>query len=120
MEHGTHVESESFCERIAKERNCSPELIRAIGTDYLRRLHELAVKEGLGASMFAAYFEIGDLAAWHFGGILEVASGQAPGELVETYKRMDPTMRRFRWILDQWEFELKSSPGENPEECNHA
>jgi hypothetical protein len=56
-----------FCERIAKERNCPPELVRAITTECLAELHEAAFKQGIGVALWAAYWELGPLGAWHFG-----------------------------------------------------
>jgi len=101
-----------FTERISKERNCTPELARAIVTDCLAALHESAVKHGIGTALVGAYWELGPLPAWHFGGILARAAECGPGELIEHYKRLDPTMGRFRSILDQWEREIKSERGE--------
>jgi hypothetical protein len=101
-----------FTERISKERNCTPELVRAIVTDCLAALHESTVKHGIGTALVGAFWELGDLSAWHFGGILASAAENDPGELIEHYQRLDPTMKRFRQILDQWEYELKIERGE--------
>ena len=102
-----------FTERISKERNCTPELVKAIVTDCLAALPESTVKHGIGTALIGAYWELGPLPAWHFGGILARAAECDPGELIEHYKRLDPTMGRFRSILDQWEYELKSERGED-------
>jgi hypothetical protein len=96
-----------FTERIAKERNCSPELVRAIVTDCLSSLHESAVKQGIGAAQVGTWFELGALAAYHFGGILVEAGNYEPGELMEQYQRLDPSMERFRGIIDMWKYEVE-------------
>jgi hypothetical protein len=96
-----------FVERVSKERNCSPELVRTIVTDCLAALHESAVKQGIGEALVGAWFELGDLAAYHFGGVLAEAGKHESGELLETYKRLDPSMERFRTIVDQWEHEAE-------------
>src|SRR5947209_8436826 len=93
-----------FTARIAKERNCSPELVRAIVTDTLAVLHESTVKHGIGTALIGTYWQLGPLAAWHFGGLLENAAEHSSGELTEHYKRLDPTMQRYRTIIDQWEY----------------
>jgi hypothetical protein len=102
-----------FTERIAKERNCTPELVRAIVGDCLAALHESTGeawhRDRIGRSLLG----IGGLSAWHFGGILASAAERDPGELIEHYQRLDPTMKRFRQILDQWECELKIERGED-------
>jgi len=102
-----------FTERIAKERNCAPELVRAIFTDCLAALHESTVKQGFGPALIGAYWELGPIAAWHFGCLLNRAAEHDPGYLVEHYKRLDPTMNRFGHIADQWEHELKIERGED-------
>jgi hypothetical protein len=96
-----------FTERIAKERNCSPELVRAIVTDCLSSLHESSVKQGIGDALVGAWFELGPLAAYHFGGLFAEAGKYEPGELLETYQRLDPSMERFRPIIDRWEYEAE-------------
>ena len=96
-----------FTERIAKERNCSPELVRAIVTDCLESLHESDVKQGIGAALVGAWFELGSRAAYHFGGLLADAAGNDPGELIEHYQRLDSSMERFRKIVDMWEYEAE-------------
>lgn len=101
------MEIPRFTQRISRERNCAPELVQAIVTDCLAALHESTVKHGIGTALFGAYWELGPLPAWHFGGILTRAAEHDPGELTEHYKRLDPTMARFRRILDQWEHEIK-------------
>ncbi len=101
-----------FTERVAKERNCTPELIRAIVSDCLSALHESTVKHGIGTALVGVYWELGPLAAWHFGGILGRAAEHDPGELIEHYQRLDCTMERFRGIEEQWEYELKHERGE--------
>ena len=40
-----------FTERVAKERNCTPELVRAIVSDCLSALHESTVKHGIGTAL---------------------------------------------------------------------
>jgi hypothetical protein len=101
------METPRFTERIAKERNCSPELVRAIVTDCLSALHESTVKQGIGAALVGAWWELGSLAAYHFGGLLAEAGKYDPGELLETYQRLDPSMERFRPIIDRWEYEAE-------------
>ena len=96
-----------FTERIVKERNCSPELVRAIVTDCLSSLHESAVKQGIGAAQVVAWFELGALAAYHFGGILLEAGKHEPGELMEQYQRLAPSMERSRGNIDIWENEAE-------------
>jgi hypothetical protein len=59
-----------FTERISKERNSTPELVRAIVTDCLAALHESTVKHGIGTALIGAYWELGPLAAWHSGAFL--------------------------------------------------
>jgi hypothetical protein len=96
-----------FTERMVKERNCEPELVRAILTDFLAELHEVSFKQGLGPAMVMVYWEASALAAWHFGGLICKAAVQGePGELAETYQRLDCTMERFRTIQDRWQYEL--------------
>jgi hypothetical protein len=102
-----------FTERIAKERNCSPELVRAIVTDCLDALHESTVKRGIGTALVGAWFELGPLAAYHFGGILADAAKCDTGELIEHYQRLDSSMERFRTIIDRWEYELERERAEN-------
>jgi hypothetical protein len=64
-----------FTKRMVKERNCTPEFVRAILTDFLAELHEVSFKQGLGQAMVMVYWEAGPLAAWHFGGLIcEAAS----------------------------------------------
>jgi hypothetical protein len=101
------MDTRNFAEHIAKERNCSPELVRAIVTDSLSALHECAVKEGIGKSMVDAYFALGDLAAYHFGGLFAEAGKYETSELLETYQRLDSSMERFRTIVDRWEYEVQ-------------
>jgi hypothetical protein len=69
--------------------------------DCLAALHETGFKQGMGSALFAAYWELGPLAAWHFAGILSEAGKHDPGELLEHYRRLDPSMERFRSLLDQ-------------------
>jgi hypothetical protein len=95
-----------FCERIAKERNCSPELVRAIVGDYMLELHKAAFQQGIGMALWAAYSNIDARGAWHFGCLLaDAADGNEPGELMEHYQRLDSSMRRFVSILDEWKVE---------------
>jgi hypothetical protein len=101
------MDPQYLVERIAKERNCSPELVRAIVTESLAALHEGAVKEGIGISLWVAYMAFGDLAAYHFGGLFAEAGKYETGELLETYQRLDPSMERFRTIVDRWEYEAE-------------
>jgi hypothetical protein len=105
---------QGLIERIAKERNCSIELVRAIVTDSLSALHEGSLKEGIGIAMWAAYFAFGDLAAYHFGGLLTEAARSGPDQLAETYKRLDPSMERFRTIVDRWEYEAERAREADP------
>ena len=111
------VEIPQFLDRVAKERNCSPELVRAIVRDCLSELNETAFKGGIGTALIAAYWELGPLAAWHFGGLLEEATSCDSGELWEHYKRLDSSMKRFATISERWKQELEWSresdePGE--------
>jgi hypothetical protein len=100
------MEIPSFTERIAKQRKCSPELVRAIVTDCLSSLHESVVKQGIGAAQVGAWFELGPQAAWHLGGLLAEATTYEAGELMETYLRLDSSMmHRFRSLLDRWKYE---------------
>ncbi len=94
-----------FTERIAKERNCSPELVCAIASDCFAALHESTFKQGIGAALIGAYWELGPLAAYHFSCILANAAEHDPGELIEHYKRLDPSMARFGTIRNQWDQE---------------
>jgi len=110
------MDPEHLVQRIAKERNCSPELVSAIVTDSLSALHEGAVKEGVGISMWAALLAFGELAAYHLGGLFVEAGKWETGELLETYKFLDPAMERFRAIIDRWEYELKCEREENGEQ----
>jgi hypothetical protein len=96
-----------FLDRVANERNCSPELVRAIVTDCLAELHEASYKGGLGRGLWGAYYELGPLAAWHYLGLLrQAAEAGEPGELEEYYLRIDPSLKRFRTIIDRWDLEL--------------
>ncbi len=99
------MDPQHVVEHIAKARNCSTELARAIVTDCLSALHEGAVKEGIGISRWAAYFAFGDLAAYNLGGLFAEAGKFETGELLETYQRLDPSMERFRTIVERWEYE---------------
>lgn len=95
-----------FCERIAKERNCSQQLVRAIVSEFMLELHKAAVQQGIGMAMLAAYWNIDARGAWHFGCLLaDAADGNEPGELMEHYQRLDSSMRRFASILDEWKVE---------------
>jgi hypothetical protein len=102
----------NFTERIAKERNCSPELVRAIVTDCLESLHESSVKHGIGEALVSAWFELGPLSAYHFGGLFAQAGKYEAGELLETYQRLDPSMERFRAIVERWEYEAERERAE--------
>ena len=92
-----------FLDRIAKERNCAPELVLAIVGDALGKLHEASFKGGVGTALLAAYWELGDQSAWHFCGLLSDATGCEAGELWEHYKRLDPSLSRFSTIARQLE-----------------
>jgi hypothetical protein len=48
-------------ERIAKEHNCAPELVRAIVTDCLSAHHESTVKYGIKTALVGAYRGLGPL-----------------------------------------------------------
>src|SRR5690349_20197766 len=96
----------SFCSELAEERNCSPLLIRVIVIDCLSRLHELAVKQGLGRSIKECRFEFGERATWHLGGLLESASDQNSGYWAEHLERLDPSLKRYAIIMERWRFEL--------------
>ena len=47
-----------FTERIAKERNCTPELVRAIVTDGLATVHGSTVKQDFGPALVRSYWEL--------------------------------------------------------------
>jgi hypothetical protein len=96
-----------LCERIAKERNCSPELVRAITTDFVAAMHEASFKRGIGTALSDAYLELTPVGAWHFMGLLADAAESEPGELIEHYERQDSTLQRFASIAEQWKFELE-------------
>jgi hypothetical protein len=49
---------------------------------------------GIGTSLVGAYWGLGPLAAWHFGGILASAAENEPGGLIEHYQRLDYSMER--------------------------
>lgn len=44
--------------------------------------------------------------------ILANAAEHDPGELIEHYDRLDPSMKRFGTIRDKWKQELKLSRGD--------
>lgn len=94
-----------FLEEIAKERNCSPELVRAIVSDCFSRLHEASFKQGIGTALAAAYFNLDNEAAWHFMGLLCQAAENEPGELSEHYQRLDSSLTRFSSVFEKWEVE---------------
>jgi hypothetical protein len=102
-----------FIERIAKDRNCTPELVRAIVTDCLQSLHESSVKTGIGDALVGACFELGPPAAYHLGGLLVQAGKCETGELLETYQRLDPSLERFQSIVDRWEYEAERERDEH-------
>ena len=98
-----------FTERTARERNCSNELVRAILSDFLLKLHECVVKEGVHRAIVRTYDEVSDRAAWHLMGTLyKAAEDGEPGEILVGLQLMDHTMERFNMsILQQWAYELK-------------
>ena len=104
-----------LCERIAKERNCSPELVRAITTDFIAAMHEASFKGGIGTALFDGYWELGPIGAWHFMGLLADAAESEPGEIIEHYERLDSSLKRFAQITEQWQSELEQER-EHPEE----
>lgn len=95
------------CERIAKARNCSPELVRAIATDFVAAMHETSFKSGIGDALFDAYWELSNEGAWHFMGLLAQAAECESGEIIEHYQRLDGTLKRFARITEQWRLELE-------------
>jgi hypothetical protein len=104
-----------FCSHIAKERNCSPELVRAVLTDCIAQLHETSFKKGLGQALVDAYWELSPLGAWHFMGLLCEAAESEPGEIIEHYQRLDSTLKRFSTIIDRWKFELEQEQAQRQE-----
>ena len=101
------MEIPSFVDRIARERNCTPELVRAITGDCLAALHKSAIKGGMGTALEGAFWELGELSAWHFGGMIVSAAEHDPGELAEHYRYLAPDMKRFYHIIELWKEELE-------------
>ena len=95
-------------ERISLERNCTPELIRAILSDFVGALHETSVKRGVGTVLYDGYWNLTEEGAWHLLGLLCEASQSDRGELTEHYQRMAPELKRFRSILERWKFENRA------------
>jgi hypothetical protein len=92
--------------KISKERNCSQELVRAILTDFLAATHETIFKEQMGTALVDAYWELGELGAYHFMCVISAAAEHSPGYQAEHYKRLDPSLKRFATIRDQWQQEI--------------
>lgn len=105
-----------LCARIAKERNCAPELVQAIATDFVAAMHEASFKVGIGQTLFDAHSELSDEGAWHFMGLLTQAAKCEPGEIIEHYKRLDWTLKRFASITERWQFELEQQREREAEE----
>lgn len=100
-----------FLTRIALERNCSPELVRAIMTDCLGALHEATVKGGRDVGARTAYSELGPLAAWHYVGLLVAAAEDGgPGQLLD---QIDPTLKSFASIRERWRVEIQDQIDEH-------
>src|SRR5215213_93369 len=105
------MEIPPFIERVAANRNCTTEQAQEILTDCLGQLHEASFKGGIGVGLLAAYFELGPLAAWHYMGLLvKAAESGEPGELIEHYQRLDPSLTRFSEITERWSREAGVRP----------
>ena len=100
-----------FIDRISAERNCSPELVRAILTDCLAALHETAFKRGAGTTQIEMFQNLGHLAAYHLTGLLSEAAQYESGEINEQYSRLDHSKDQFWGIRKQWEYELEQEQG---------
>ncbi|MCZ2153559.1 MAG: hypothetical protein LC114_06605 [Bryobacterales bacterium] len=96
-----------IADRIAKERNVQPELVRAIATDVLRALDEVSFKQGLTPAIVECYWEVGNEAAYHLGGLLAESAELEPGEVSENFARLDPSLSRFRTVRDRWTQEME-------------
>lgn len=100
------MSDEYFISRIAGERNCAPELVRAILTDCLAALDETAFKRGIGIIQIELFQNLGHLAAYHLTGLMSEAAQFGSGEIIEQYNRLDHSKEQFKEIREQWEYEL--------------
>jgi hypothetical protein len=99
-----------FVDRIARERNVDPLLIRAVITDLFRELHERIYKDGsYGHALPEILFQFGEEAVYHFGGILIESVGNDGGDfgamVNESIARLGYRLSRFRTTMDKWEME---------------
>jgi len=99
-----------FVDRVSRERNLDPMLIRAVVTDFMRELHERIYKDGgYGHALPEILFQCGDEALYHFGGILIESAGEGctdfGGMVNESIARLGDRLSRFRTIVDRWKME---------------
>jgi hypothetical protein len=109
---------DGFVDRVSRERNVDPMLVRALVTEFLRNLHENIYKdESYHYALLFLLYECGDEAAYHLGGILSQCAGEDrdAGMLVnETVARLGYTLSRYRTVLDKWDVEKKWDEQEKP------
>jgi hypothetical protein len=100
-----------FTERVSGERNVSPDLVRAVITDFLREVHECIYKEeSYVHALPNILFQVGEEALYHFGGILIQSTGQDCGDFGgmanESIARLAGyRLKRFRTLVDKWAME---------------
>ena len=99
-----------FVERVARERNVDPMLVRAVVTDFLRELHERIYKDGgYGHALREIWLQVGEEAVYHFGGVLIESAGDDAGDfggmVNESIARMGFRLSRYRTTVDKWKFE---------------
>lgn len=92
-------------DQISRERGVNPGVLKAVLLDFVRALHENQVKawnqdHGL---LQQVYWVIGDEAAYHLGGLLDREGDD--GLRVVELQYMDSSLKRFRSIVEMWEFE---------------
>ncbi len=90
--------------QISRERGIEISVLKAALLDFLRALHENQVKawnqdHGL---LKQVYLEIGDEASYHLCGLTD-RGGE--GMCGEELKYMDSSLKRFRTLVELWEFE---------------
>lgn len=103
---------DGFVERVARERNVDPMLVRAVLTDFLRELHERIYKDGgYSNALREIRLQVGEEAVYHFGGVLIESVGDSSrdfcGMVGESIARMGYRLERYRTIVDRWTLEKK-------------
>ena len=92
---------DGFVERVARERNVDPMLVRAVVTDFVRELHERIYKDGgYGHALREIWLQVGEEAVYHFGGVLIESAGDDAGDfggmVNESIARMGFRLSRYR------------------------